>query len=84
LLDSTTQILYKNILHLLDDFFTIDPPDTIGERIMALLCTLFHRLNIPLSKRNTIGSTTCLEYLGIILDTNKMKARLPQDKITRI
>jgi hypothetical protein len=73
-----------NMFHLLDDFLTIDKSDTIGERTMALLCTLFKRLNIPLSMKKTEGPTQCLEYLGIILDTNKMEARLPLEKVDRI
>lgn len=51
---------------------------------MAILCTIFKRLNIPLSEKKTEGPTTCLEYLGIILDTQTMEARLPIEKINRI
>lgn len=32
----------------------------------------------------TEGPTTCLEYLGIILDSEAMEARLPGDKLSRI
>ena len=74
----------KNIFHLLDDFLTIDPPDAIAERTMALLCTIFKRLNIPLSAKKTVGPTTEIEYLGIVLDSVKMEARLPRDKVERI
>lgn len=72
------------IFHLLDDFLTIDKPDACGDRTMALLCTIFHRLRLPLSEKKTIGPTCELEYLGIILDTDKMQARLPREKIDRI
>ena len=51
---------------------------------MALITLIFNRLNIPLSKKKTVGPHTTLEYLGIILDTDKMEARLPQDKVERI
>jgi hypothetical protein len=74
----------KNIFHLLDDFLTIDPPNSIGERTMALLCTIFKRLNIPISVKKTVGPTFSLEYLGIILDSEKMEARLPTEKRERI
>ena len=73
-----------NILHLLDDFLTIDKPEACGERTMALLCTIFYRLNLPLSAKKTVGPTSELEYLGIILDTINMQARLPLEKIDRI
>ncbi|KAK6178598.1 hypothetical protein SNE40_013351 [Patella caerulea] len=51
---------------------------------MASLTSIFSNLNIPLSSKKTIGPTTCLEYLGIALDTDKMEARLPREKIDRI
>ena len=65
-------------------FLTIDPPDYMAERTMPLLTMLFKRLNIPIAINKTVGPTQCLEYLGIILDTNKMEARLPIEKVQRI
>ncbi|XP_046379865.2 uncharacterized protein LOC124151441 [Haliotis rufescens] len=63
-----------HILHLLDDFLTIDANKNEGNATMSKLRHLFNDLKIPLSPRKTIGPTTCLEYLGIILDTDKMEA----------
>ncbi|XP_033759499.1 uncharacterized protein LOC117341746 [Pecten maximus] len=51
---------------------------------MAVMTTIFKRLNIPLSTKKTVGPTTCLEYLGIVLDSGRMEARLPADKVQRI
>jgi hypothetical protein len=45
---------------------------------------IFNRLNIPLATHKILGPSACLEYLGIILDTEKLEARLPQDKGDRI
>lgn len=72
------------ILHLLDDFLTIDRPDYPAERTMAILTLIFKRLNVPLAKNKTMGPNTVMEYLGIILDSNLMQARLPMDKVLRI
>lgn len=75
----------ETIFHLLDDFLTVDKPDIcIGERTMAVLSLLFGRLRIPLAKHKCVGPTVCLEYLGIVLDSSKMEARLPVDKVQRI
>lgn len=74
----------QHIFHLLDDFLVIDLPDVVGERTMALLCTLFKRLCIPLSAHKTMGPSTVMEYLGIILDSDRMEARLPADQVARI
>jgi len=73
-----------SILHLLDDFLTIDSPQFDADRTMALLTMIFKRLNIPLSEHKTVGPVNKLEYLGIILDSTEMKASLPQDKLSRI
>lgn len=74
----------KNIFHLLDDFLVVDHPNDDGERSMAIMMTIFKRLNIPIAKHKTEGPVTCLEYLGVILDTDKMEARLPLVKVERI
>jgi hypothetical protein len=72
------------ILHLLDDFLTIQSPETCGFRTMDILTVIFNRLKIPISKKKTVGPTTTLEYLGLILDTDLFEARLPEAKIERI
>ena len=72
------------ILHLLDDFLTIDAPDQDGDRTMALLTMIFNKLNVPLAKHKTMGPLKVIEYLGIILDSDRMEARLPEDKVHRI
>jgi hypothetical protein len=69
---------------LLDDFWTVDPPNAIAERTMAIMTMIFNKLNIPIAAHKTVGPVTCLEYLGIILDTVKFEARLPMDKVNRI
>ena len=75
----------ETIFHLLDDFLTVDKPDNcIGERTMALLTLIFGCLRIPLAQHKCTGPTVCLEYLGIILDSKNMEARLPLDKVQRI
>ena len=38
----------------------------------------------PPGRRETRGTTTCLEYLGILLDSTALEARLPPDKLEDI
>jgi hypothetical protein len=45
------------------------------------MTTLFKRLNIALAKHKVVGPCTVIENLGIILDTEKLEARLPQEKV---
>ena len=75
----------QTIFHLLDDFLTVDLPDPcIGERTMVILSLVFNRLHIPLAQHKCMSPTSCLEYLGIILDSMNMEARLPLEKVQRI
>ena len=74
----------KHILHLLDDFLTFDPPTAIAEITMAIMTMIFNKLNIPIAAYKTVGPVTCLQYLGIALDTVKFEARLPMDKVNII
>ena len=74
----------ENVLHLLDDFLTIDRPFSLPERTMAILTMVFKKLGLPLSTKKTVGPAHVLEYLGIILDSLRMEARLPMEKVTRM
>lgn len=62
----------ESILHLLDDFLTIDKPDFHADRTMALLTMIFKKLNVPIAQHKTTGPDTVVEYLGIILDSMNM------------
>ena len=81
---ATNNYNVENIIHLLDDFLTVDPASEKGYRTMALLSMIFKKLGIPLSVKKTIGPVTELEYLGIILDSVNMLARLPADEVQRL
>ena len=74
----------ETILHLLDDFVTIDRPDCLADRTMAIMTMLFKKLHLPLAEHKTAGPGTVIEYLGILLDTINMEARLPSNKLERI
>jgi hypothetical protein len=72
------------MLHLLDDFLSVDRPEVVAERTMALIIHIFQRLGVPLAPEKTMGPLTVLEYLGVILDTDLMQARLPLIKVQRV
>lgn len=44
----------------------------------------FKTLNIPISASKTEGPSQIIQFMGIILDSGKMEARLPEDKVERI
>jgi hypothetical protein len=74
----------KNILCLLDDYLTCDSPLANGDRTMALMTMIFNKLTIELSVKKTVGPVCEVKYLGVILDSINMEARLPLDKVERI
>lgn len=57
-----------NLLYLLDNFLTNDHPHHMPDRTMAIMTMLFSHLGIPFASYKTLGPTTCLEYLGVLLD----------------
>lgn len=74
----------ENILHLLDDFLVIVPEEMNARETMCTFLNIFESLGVPLSPKKTEGPCHVIEYLGIFLDSVKMEARLPRDKIVRI
>ncbi|XP_069134328.1 uncharacterized protein [Argopecten irradians] len=71
------------ILHLLDDFITFEEPGKDGHKNMTILFHIFESLRIPMALHKTCGPSTVVEYLGIVLDSHNMEARLPDDKLRR-
>lgn len=73
------------LLHYLDDYLTMGPPQTqICQHNLRLLTEVCTMLGIPLALEKVEGPSTILEFLGILLDTERMEARLPAEKLTRI
>ena len=60
---ATNVFKVKFIFHILDDFSTIDRPDSCAERTMALMTTLFKRLNIPLAKHEVVSRSLCSYWI---------------------
>ncbi len=48
------------------------------------MLSTFHTINIPIAKGKTQGPSQVIEFMGILLDTIKMQARLPQDNVNRL
>ncbi|KAM4697889.1 lymphocyte antigen 75 [Rhinophrynus dorsalis] len=71
------------VLHYLDDFLMIEPA-SLEPAALSSLINLFKDLNIPLAPSKTVGPATVVEFLGITLDSNKMEASLPAEKILQI
>ena len=73
------------LLHYLDQFLTMGQPGTIVCQCnLFLLIEVCRMLGVPLAIEKVDGPATVLDFLGIVLDTERMEARLPKDKLDRI
>ena len=78
------------VCHILDDFLVIEPPSPIAphnlacqQNLSSMLLT-FRNLGIPVAPHKTQGPSTTLEFMGIVLDSDRMEARLLPDKVQRL
>ena len=73
------------LLHYLDDFLTIGPGSSpTCQQNLEVLTQICNYLGVPLAFEKVEGPSTVLSFLGIVLDTTSMEARLPEDKLTRL
>ena len=71
-------------LHYLDDFLLVGPPATNQcDKNLEEVKATCQWLGIPLAIEKVAGPATTLTFLGITLDTTKMEARLPTEKLER-
>ena len=80
------KVAFRNIpvhpLHILDDFFiAAAPPQTHCATALCNVLHLFTEFDIPIAPGKTFPPSTSLEFMGILLDSSTMEARLPQDKL---
>ena len=75
-----------NVFHYLDDFILLIPPGLIevAREWLAILHRECSRLGVPLAPHKQVGPVTCLEFLGIEMDTVAGQLRLPQPKLQRL
>ena len=78
------ELLISFVDHILDDFIIGEPTESECSTSLRSLLIMFHNLGVPTAPGKTIGPTQVIEFLGILLDSIKLEARLPQDKIERI
>ena len=73
------------VIHYLDDFLTMGPPSSsVCQQNLNTFIGLCNELGVPLAPNKVEGPSTTLAFLGIILDTQCMEIRLPQEKLTWI
>ncbi len=73
------------VLHYLDDFIIVAPPDSDecarSVRILEETCA---KLGVPMAPGKSEGPLTSLVFLGILVDTVAGELRLPEGKLQRL
>lgn len=73
------------LLHYLDDFLFLGLANSLD---CTFLLDTFFRIcsdfGIPLAQEKTAWPSTCLEFLGITIDSELMEFRLPEEKINKL
>jgi len=73
------------VMHYLDDFLTMGPAGSpTCAHNLTVIKEICSSLGIPLALEKVEGPSDCLTFLGIMLDTQLMQARLPDIKLHRI
>ena len=73
----------KHVLHILDDILVIEPSRAQSLTTFNTLLRVFMSLRALLVASKTLGPSRVLEFMGIELDSSRMEARLPEDKLAR-
>ena len=73
------------LIHYLDDFLTMGPPSSsCCQHNLDTIIKICNYLGVPLALEKIAGPSTTLPFLGIELDTIKLEARLPEDKLCKL
>lgn len=71
------------IIHVLDDFLLIAKSKQSCENLLSRFISLCNYLGVPIAPEKTVGPETELPFVGITLDSIRMEARLPEDKLEK-
>jgi len=71
------------VLHILDDFLFIAKSETKCRADLHNFMDMCQQLGVPIAHEKTEGPYNSIQFAGITLDTLKMEARLPDDKLTK-
>ena len=78
-----TKLGVAEMVHYIDDFLFLAESSTKCTADMNAFISLCEQMGVPLAPKKTQGPATVLSFLGIILDTEKLEARLPNPKLAK-
>ena len=78
-----SKLAISGVLHLLDDFLLIDKTFSACEQNLSKFLTMCDNLGVPMAPEKTISPSSVLCLVGRELDTDKMEARLLEEKLRK-
>ncbi len=75
----------RSVFHYLDDYITVGPPlSSVCQDSLAVIHSTCAQLGVPLEVEKSEGPTTCINFLGMELESSARTIRLPQEKLLRL
>jgi len=71
------------ILHLVDNFLIVSKSLSSCANNSRTFLQTCDDIGVPMAPEKTVGPSFVLSFVGIELDTLKMEARLPEDKLAK-
>ena len=83
--DAMTWILFTRgvrfVLHYLDDFLLVGPPDSSEAATARARAEItFDDLGVPIASHKTEGPSSCVIFLGILIDTDNLRLQAARGK----
>lgn len=73
-----------SVIHYVDDFLFVFELAEHARALLPIVLQLCRTLGVPMAEAKTEGPITSLVFLGIQLDTQLMRASLPQRKVAEL
>ncbi|XP_070190042.1 uncharacterized protein [Littorina saxatilis] len=73
-----------DVIHYLDDFCGGGASSEQAQAMLDSMLSTFCDLGVPIAADKVEGPTTCLKFLGLIVDTVALQVRIPQDKLMEL
>lgn len=75
--------MLQDLVNYLDDFLFVDLMKAICNQDLHTFIALCCEINFPVNKDKTFWATTCLVFLGMLIDTVHQTVSVPQEKIKK-
>ena len=82
---ASTHLNIPHMVHILDDFLFLGPPQSeLCQQHLDKFLSFCHLIGVPIKQEKNENATTIITFLGLEFDSNEMEARLPNDKLIQL